>query len=196
MKKNLLVVLFSIVIVSVNAQNSAAQRKQMEQERQDSIAMAQSMARNVAALQARIDSTKLHPETVTVQAGITKTLYFIGGEHDSVAYTPLNAFPTAPTDNLLWAFKSKVGSYTNDVKWLFYMGGNGFKYTTKVVVTTSTDPNKNYEVHFESRKLNEGDYHKGRVILLDYSMKPWLVKVEYSNDRGVYFILSPFVEKQ
>ena len=195
MKRNLLLLLVCAVTISLSAQtNSNAQRIE-EMKRQDSIAMAQSLARAIAGAKAREDSSAFHPETITVQAGVTNTLYFIGGANDSVAYTLLNPMPTGPTDNMLWAFKSKVGSSTNDVKWLFYLGNNGVKYTTKVVVTASTDPNKNYEVHFESRKLNEGDYHKGRVILLDYSKNPWLVRVDYSNDKGVYFILSPYVPK-
>lgn len=192
MKRNLLILLSCITAICVNAQNSTMAKDAREREIRDSIVT----ARTLAALEAKLDSDKLHPEKVTVTAGITNTLYFIGGENDSVAYTPLHPMPSGPTDNMLWSFKSKVGSYTNDVKWLFYMGNNGLKYTTKVVVTASTDPSKNYEVHFESRKLNEGDYHKGRVILLDYSKKPWLVKVDYSNDKGVYFILSPYVPKE
>jgi hypothetical protein len=194
MKKNLLLLLLCAVTILVNAQKKSAAQRERDNELKDSIAMVARlqdlMAKNGA------DTSAFHPESITVQAGVTDKLYFIGGANDSVSYKLINPMPTGPTENMLWAFKSKVGTSTYDIKWLFYMGNNGSKYTTKVVVTASTDPNKNYEVHFESRKLNEGDYHKGRVILLDYSMKPWLVKVDYSNDRGVYFMLSPYVPKE
>jgi hypothetical protein len=196
MKINLPLLLVCAVAISVSTQAQSAAQRARENQVHDSIAAAQNLARIIAGTQPNAVPDVLHPETVTFKEGVTNTLYFIGGANDSVSYTLINNMPTEPTDNMLWAFKSKVGSYTNNVKWLFYMGNNGSKYTTKVVVTASTDPNKNYQVHFESRKLNEGDYHKGRVIVLDYSMHPWLVKVEYSNDKGVYFVMKPYVAKE
>lgn len=195
MKRNLLL-LVCAVTVSVGVQAQSAAQRARDNEVKDSIAEAKNLAWIIAQTKGKYDTSAFHPETITVKEGATNTLYFIGGANDSVAYNLLNPMPTGPTDNMLWAFKSKVGSSTSDIKWLFYMGSNGSKYTTKVVVTASTDPNKNYEVHFESRKVNEGDYHKGRVIVLDYSMNPWLVKVEYSNDKGVYFVVKPYVPKE
>jgi hypothetical protein len=194
MKKNLVLLLLCGVTILANAQRKSEAQRERDIVLRDSIAMVARLEDSKA--NAGADTSAFHPETITVQAGVTNTLYFLGGANDSVSYTLRNPMPIGPTDNMLWNFKSRVGTYNYDVKWLFYVGNNGSKYTTKVVVTSSTDPNKNYEVHFESRKLNEGDYHKGRVILLDYNKNPWLVKVDYSNDKGVYFILSPYVPKE
>lgn len=89
-----------------------------------------------------------------------------------------------------------------------YMGANGYPYQTRIVATATNDPMNPWMVRFQSRPVQErgndrhyGDdnrrydddgYMDGRVIVLDWNNTPWYVDVYYSNERGIYFMFTPY----
>jgi len=86
-----------------------------------------------------------------------------------------------------------------------YQGANGAAYQTRIVATATNDPMNRFTVRFQSKQADErgengndgryhedDGYHDGRVIILDWDHNPWQVDVYYSNEKGIYFMFSPF----
>ena len=76
-----------------------------------------------------------------------------------------------------------------------YRGNNGQGYETRIVALPSDDPYKAYDVHFQSKRMGSDQYRDGRVIILDWQNNPWLVKVDYSNERGLFFKFIPYQDR-
>lgn len=74
-----------------------------------------------------------------------------------------------------------------------YTGSNGYMYQTRIVATATNDPNNPWMVRFQSKPFGQqGEYMDGRVIVMDWDNNPWIVNVYYSNDKGIYFMFTPF----
>jgi len=73
-----------------------------------------------------------------------------------------------------------------------YRGDDGTNYETRIVATAVNDPKKGFDVRFQSRKIGEKDYKDGRVIILGWENHPWLVSVDYTPARGIFFTFSPY----
>jgi len=203
MKKIPLLLVLGLATSGAYAQNS----RQLEDARRDSIAQASAL-RNLISQQ----NNQAAPATSSPGPQTTPPLsppasngtrypdeYNVSGKNDLIyidnngqqAHAKINT-PSA-TENPIWSIalrhKQPTGQF---VDWFTYRGENGSNYETRVVTTSSNDPDKRIEVHFESRKVGGEEFKKSRVVVIDWDGSPWLVKVEFSNEKGVYFKFSPF----
>ncbi|HTA83101.1 MAG TPA: hypothetical protein VK783_09215 [Bacteroidia bacterium] len=99
----------------------------------------------------------------------------------------------APPTTVQWTIYNGSGMVMGSMFEGFrYRGDNGAGYETRVVLLQTGDPNKPYEARFQSRRMGTMEYRDGRVIVLDWQNNPWVVKPEYTNDRGIIFKFHPY----
>jgi hypothetical protein len=99
----------------------------------------------------------------------------------------------APPTTVQWTIYNGNGMVMGNMFEGFrYRGDNGAGYETRVVLMQTGDPNRPYEARFQSRRMGTMEYHDGRVIILDWQNNPWVVKAEYTNDRGIIFKFHPY----
>jgi len=99
----------------------------------------------------------------------------------------------APPTTVQWTIYDGNGNVIGNMFEGFrYRGDNGSGYETRVVLMQTGDPNRPYEARFQSKKIGTMEYHDGRVIILDWQNNPWVVRPEYTNDRGIIFKFHPY----
>lgn len=200
MRKVVLVFLLGQFSVVAFAQNS----KQRQDEIRDSIAQANALKKMISSQNggttAPTQSTQPAPVNIQSPQGTRYADEYNVSGKNSMIYIDNNgqqamakiSTPTAG-ENPVWSVSLRHVEPTGQfVDYFTYRGENGSNYETRVVTTPSNDPNKRIEVHFESRKVGSQEFKKGRVVVIDWDNNPWLVKVEFSNDKGVYFDYKPY----
>jgi len=162
--------------------------------KQDSAAVAQRYAKTSGASTA--PQASINSNGAMNQNGMNKIMYIDnkGAQATGAAMSPA-AEGNNPSWTADWTKTDNLGNPMGDkklYKTFSYLGSNGSNYQTRIVASATGDPNKRFEVHFQSKKLDgEDEFHNGRVVILDWNHNPWEVKVNYSNDQGIFFVLNP-----